>query len=94
MLSEQEQRLLADIERQLAIDDPKFAAILASGRPPEPRRPTAFRLFVCAYSLLMVAAFIMDHPVLNTLLMVVTGVLLGYLAVTAMYRRHERRRWR
>jgi hypothetical protein len=91
MLSEQEQRQLADIERQLAIDDPRFAAAMAGWRLPAPRRSLPMAYPIGGFLLLMVITFINNNPILNGALMLLTGAILGYVAINAVIRRRERR---
>ncbi|QFZ21141.1 DUF3040 domain-containing protein [Saccharothrix syringae] len=87
-LSDHEQRALAEIERQLAADDPRFAARLARARSavrvPKPVRSAV--VLLAAYSLglvTIIAGVTLASPALITLGAVITAALPVRVAVRA-----------
>lgn len=94
-LSEHEQRLLEQIERELYAEDPKFASTVRGariGRPTRRRRLQGIALFVVGVALLVLGVVVpfrlAEIPVISVLgfLVMFVGVL---LAVTALRARHE-----
>lgn len=83
-LSEHEQRLLDQIERELYAEDPKFASTVRGARlrrPARRRRIQGFALFVVGVALLVVGVMVRALWVADFPLMSVIGFLVMFLGV-------------
>ncbi|RZQ59869.1 DUF3040 domain-containing protein [Amycolatopsis suaedae] len=90
-LSEHEQRLLDQIERELYAEDPKFASAVRGkrlNRPPRRRRIQGLALFVVGVALLVLGVTVVPVRLAEIPLVSVLGFLVMFfgvlLAVTAM----------